>query len=254
METIDIISGERFEGLCDLVVKDYRLRIITNPPRVVFVKTDFLRFFEEDILPQIEAPFRLITHNSDYSIADGFDGILSNPLLVKWYGMNCKTIHPKLQPIPIGIANKQWPHGNISAIEKTSQTKVERKNAVYCNFSANTNPRRAAILDRMSTLGFVDIEEKRLSFEEYLFKLKSYKFVISPIGNGIDCHRIWESIYLGCIPIVEKHICHRYWSDLPICLIDDFLYFSEIPDSSTLNANIDKSKLSHYSKMILSDE
>ena len=28
------------------------------------------------------------------------------------------------------------------------------------------------------------------------------KYVLSPPGNGPDCHRTWESIYLGAIPIV----------------------------------------------------
>ena len=29
------------------------------------------------------------------------------------------------------------------------------------------------------------------------------KYVASPRGNGIDCHRFWEAQYLGVIPVVE---------------------------------------------------
>ena len=29
-------------------------------------------------------------------------------------------------------------------------------------------------------------------------------FVPCPAGNGIDTHRIWESVYLGAVPVVLK--------------------------------------------------
>ena len=42
------------------------------------------------------------------------------------------------------------------------------------------------------------------------------KYVLSPPGNGPDCHRTWEALYLGATPIVLKD----YWPfrgyDLPV--------------------------------------
>lgn len=33
-------------------------------------------------------------------------------------------------------------------------------------------------------------------------------FVPSPAGNGLDCHRTWEAMYLGAVPVVlEKDFC-----------------------------------------------
>lgn len=29
------------------------------------------------------------------------------------------------------------------------------------------------------------------------------KYLASPRGNGIDCHRFWEAQYLGVIPVVK---------------------------------------------------
>jgi hypothetical protein len=31
-----------------------------------------------------------------------------------------------------------------------------------------------------------------------------YKFCICPEGNGNDTHRLWECLYLHCVPIVLK--------------------------------------------------
>lgn len=53
--------------------------------------------------------------------------------------------------------------------------------------------------------------------------MSSYKFAISPEGNGIDCHRVWECLYVGCIPVVKKNnIMFEFFKDLPILWVHDF--------------------------------
>lgn len=41
--------------------------------------------------------------------------------------------------------------------------------------------------------------------EAYWRALLDHKFIISPEGNGIDCHRHYEALMAGCIPIVEDN-------------------------------------------------
>lgn len=41
--------------------------------------------------------------------------------------------------------------------------------------------------------------------ETYWKELLNHKFIISPEGNGIDCHRHYEALFAGCIPIVEDN-------------------------------------------------
>ena len=53
-------------------------------------------------------------------------------------------------------------------------------------------------------------------------ELASYKFAISPEGNGIDCHRTWECLYLGVIPIVKNSNPMSYFKELPILFVDDY--------------------------------
>ena len=40
---------------------------------------------------------------------------------------------------------------------------------------------------------------------KYVKELSSYRFNICPPGNGIDTHRIWESLMVKTIPIVKKN-------------------------------------------------
>ena len=54
--------------------------------------------------------------------------------------------------------------------------------------------------------------------------MESHKFVLCPPGNGIDTHRMWETLYLDSIPVVEKNISSREYSKLPI------IYYENIED------------------------
>jgi hypothetical protein len=64
--------------------------------------------------------------------------------------------------------------------------------------------------------------------DNYFEDLPKYKFVISPEGNGIDCHRHYEALMAGCIPIVEynDHIQHKY-QGCPILYTKDYTEITE---------------------------
>lgn len=53
-------------------------------------------------------------------------------------------------------------------------------------------------------------------------QMYSHKFVFSPRGNGIDTHRMWESLYLRSIPIVKKCLAMEQFYDLPILFVEDW--------------------------------
>ena len=67
-----------------------------------------------------------------------------------------------------------------------------------------------------------------LSHEDYFRQLPHYKFVVSPEGNGIDCHRHYEALAAGCVPIVERHdgIADKY-AGCPILWTDDYSEITE---------------------------
>ena len=66
-----------------------------------------------------------------------------------------------------------------------------RPTLLYIN-TRRTNPLRAALVDQMKKHPFAKVEEVALGFQQYLDQLASSVFVLSPFGNGIDCHRTWE--------------------------------------------------------------
>jgi hypothetical protein len=50
-------------------------------------------------------------------------------------------------------------------------------------------------------------------------EMAKHSFVYSPLGVGLDCHRLWEALALGCIVIVQSNPCAAEFVDrFPIIL------------------------------------
>lgn len=253
----DIITGNAFKNICDDFLDEEKKFIdITKKPKLIFLKTDWIEIFKLKVLPHIDYQFKLVTHNADRPAISGNLDLLEDSRLIMWYGMNIDTIHPKLQPIPIGIANEKWPHGDKNILLKIINENNKKENLVYCNFDITTNyNKRNNTMIACKQHTYIDFEYSKLSFENYTRKLSTYKYVISPPGNSVDCHRIWESIYLGVIPIIEEHLAMRYYYDLPIMFVKSFNDISVDLLQKEYNLlktrSINKSYMNFYKKLIL---
>jgi hypothetical protein len=47
-------------------------------------------------------------------------------------------------------------------------------------------------------------------------------FSISPHGNGLDCHRTWEDLILGCIVIVKTSALDPLYEGLPVVIVKEW--------------------------------
>ena len=110
------------------------------------------------------------------------------------------------------------------------------------NFNIKTYPKeRQRVWDMFVGKTWVT-NTSNLSMDHFYFDLARHKFVFSPRGNGLDCHRTWEALYLRTIPIVLRVEGMRYFEDLPIYFVDDW---SEITEES-LNKFYQKMLNSEY--------
>lgn len=79
---------------------------------------------------------------------------------------------------------------------------------------------RKKIVETLSKNGLENIV---LEPSYYYTILPSYKFVVSPEGNGIDCHRHYEALLAGCIPILEKNpLTEEKYKGCPILWTTDY--------------------------------
>ena len=98
---------------------------------------------------------------------------------------------------------------------------------VLCSITSTTDSRRRPTgINRSSilqTLQANGIQNQKLSYKSYITSLPKYKFVVSPEGNGIDCHRHYEALLAGCIPIVEENdLIKEKYSGCPILYTKDY--------------------------------
>jgi GT2 family glycosyltransferase len=177
----------------------------------------------------------IITGHSDYDINDTCVD-LYNPKI--WYTVNKQTIRSNVYSLPLGITNNtdESPihsiYGDLdSMITIMNDNKYERKNLVYMNFNINTYPQeRQVVYNLFCDKIWVTIGETINSLEgrtNYLRDIKKHDFILCPRGNGIDTHRLWESLYMGSIPIVKRDIAFKDFEDLPICFVDDWSDINE---------------------------
>ncbi len=62
---------------------------------------------------------------------------------------------------------------------------------------------------------------------DYYANIARHRFTLSPEGNGIDCYRHWESLYLGTIPIVMVSPATTSFVGLPMLYTRDYSEITE---------------------------
>jgi len=214
-----------------------------NDPNIIYIKTDFIKDRNNLLVKQsnwrdfnVTYNLRnvkiLVTGHSDYEINKNELDILNNSNLKLLLCQNKNYNHPKLSSIPIGLTNWQADSeihkifGNLDVVYDTSKIKKEIINLVYLNFSSWTYPlEREKVVNLYSNKNWVTYEESVMTHkgrENFLQKVNNHKFVFATRGNGIDTHRLWESLYLRTIPIVKRCIGMEDFNDLPILFIENW--------------------------------
>jgi hypothetical protein len=99
-----------------------------------------------------------------------------------------------------------------------------KKGLLYVNFQDNTLE-RIALKRHFSAMPWVTFRSKpNMPVEEYLSELSEHHFVLSPEGNGLDCYRNYEAMYLGVIPILQRSVFSENMlaANLPVAVVDNY--------------------------------
>jgi hypothetical protein len=77
----------------------------------------------------------------------------------------------------------------------------------------------------------------------------NYKYVLSPHGNGLDCHRTWEALILGCIPIMKTSALDPMFDGLPVLIVKNWSDVTqELLDTFVPQTNLEKLHTSYWLK------
>ncbi len=227
----DYITGNKFIEACEEL-------------DIVFAKTDYvldgLKEAEERNGKQI-----FVTHQSDYCISEKLYDTRPNNISF-WFAENCDIPPGKTSAIGIPnglnnlefVVNKTSKNGKYSSsfghicdfhqdLYMQNEKQKNWTNLCYMNFTPTTSPKeRNEVLDLFKNKKWITYKTGT-SHLDFASDVYNHPFTLSPRGNGFDCVRTWEAIYLRSIPIIKRCNAMEHFEDLPILLIDDWSSITE---------------------------
>lgn len=245
----------------------------------IYVCSDLLKYFVNNILKKINYTFTLVSGDSDLCVPIEIltetetSELLSYPYLLKWFVQNTRiqTID-KIVQLPIGLdyhtiynnqsCNWKLPNENIMPIEQENILKNilinlkpfhERVPKIYINFSENNDRfKQRELALKIIPKELIVLNQKFTPRTITWQNMSNCVFVLSPFGIGMDCHRTWEALCLGCIPIVCAPNFKKLFEDLPVLIVNNWTEINESLLVDTLvkfqriNFNYEKLNLSYW--------
>ena len=200
---------------------------------------NIVSFFFKNSVHKFKYPIVLITLETDgFTMKDEY---LKSPLLKHWFTWNKPYEHPKLSALPIALNHDR--HFDMLQNFLNKKKVYSPNKCLLVNFDVKTNPIRYKLLRKglKEWKAFADTNPYLKENKEYYTKsnidgqlcvkvtnknyydmMTQYKFILSPPGAGEDCHRTWEALYVGCIPIVQSSAINELYEDLPVLVVDSW--------------------------------
>lgn len=174
--------------------------------------------------------------------------------IVRWLSTNVQVYHPKISELPFGTpANSE--DDILNQIENNKGKSKEE--LVYINWT-NYTYERAEVENFYKNYGYATVVDhsSKLPYKEYLEQLSKHKLAISPTGNGIDCYRNLECIYLGVVPLTNCPSLSLAYEGLPMLVLrtlrmnkSDLEGIYSYSNEKFNNLNYEKAKLSYWKRV-----
>ena len=251
-KNLSILSGSNFSSKSDIAYSEYISReqylkknstdkiIVFKEEKYLLYKLTEFELFENAIIfcnnislkslfKQLDevADFnniKLITHQTDQLIDEEIFN-LKPDCISKWFSINVGYDHPDLVPLPLGLGN-DFQDNQINSSDINDDYLVNNEELqphLYLNFKESTNfKERKNLYEYFSNTDWVTIESPNLSKIQYKEAISKSNFILCPWGNGVDTHRLWESLYYGKIPVTKYHHTYSHLNNLPILFVDKY--------------------------------
>jgi len=152
-----------------------------------------------------------------------FDAIPDNVLCIS--AVNAIAHGGKVVPAPYGVQRRMSDSDDrVDILKKIMwESDYEYPYYLYVSHNEDSHEERKGIKELFRNNTWAIVDENRVSYKDFLFRLKQCKFMICPRGNAIDCHRNWEVLYMRRVPIMKRDsYLQELFKDYPVLWVDDF--------------------------------
>lgn len=191
---------------------------------VIFCEAWLLEDFLRSVAPRLSGPVVVVAGNGDPNFTEPKLSWIP-PQVEALFVQNCEVRDPRVHPLPIGLENARLhTNGVVADFRALRRKPAPTVNRVLWGFSEVTNPiirtQARQVLELVPTAVRLATTHSRA----YRKSLSKYRFVASPPGNGVDCHRTWEALYLRVVPIVLRSTLTELLSELglPLWVVDSY--------------------------------
>lgn len=145
-----------------------------------------------------------------------------------WFttNLNTKEFGDRATLIPFGVNDER--RGESEGWMQIKDFQHEQKTGLlYLNFQ-NHSVERVRLKQHYQSSYATVAPAANLPVRDFLQSIARHKFTLCPSGMGLDCYRVYESIYLGSIPILKRcdfaEMLQAY--NLPILVVDNLFDIS----------------------------
>jgi hypothetical protein len=279
LSSFPFISGDGFRSFCDLIIESFEdipglekkinIRLLNNDDIKIFVKLSLVEnhlgrailineFKKINICDT--GKIKIIFHNGDKIPDINFFNQLKN--FGKLYSVNVNDSFDSVCGIPIGIENYHHMNNGLMkdfiAFKHQKLEALARDVIVFNSFNLKTNLlERLRVKNEALDCGF-EFHGSDLPRKKYLNYLQRSFFITSPAGNGPDCHRTWEALLMGAVPVVMRNTLSRsVVENSPILEIESWHDFFSLTKNEMksiyhqkLNQSLEKCTLQYWMNII----
>jgi hypothetical protein len=184
----------------------------------VYVSLTEVERFVNDVLDAVST--NIIVISGDWYIVEPASNVaiyklLTHPRVLKWFCQNlpkyggANPFHPKIAPFPYGLKEggphtrpQDYPQPNNAQLRRYTDvlfrsiqddSLLNKTNFIFLGPLAKTTGTRSSI---PQTRG-------RMEPTSYFLEMAKSTYVLSPNGDRPECHRHYEAIGLGTVPVTE---------------------------------------------------
>ena len=163
-------------------------------------------------------------------------------IIYHWFCQNCDVdFQDYVTPIPLGVDYHTLHRKNFWGEKRThfvfqdinlnllSRKRFndfhKRKFRLICDIHLNkgnfNKERQIAYKQSLNIKNSVFIN-KPYSRSKFWQIMRDAQYIISPRGRGFDCHRTWEALVLGVVPIIKTSVNDLLFEEMPVLIVDSF--------------------------------
>ena len=152
-----------------------------------------------------------------------FDAIPDNVLCIS--AVNAIAHGGKVVPAPYGVQRRMNDGDDrIDVLKKAMwESDYLYPYYLYVSHKEDSHDERKGIKELFRNNTWAIVDENRVSYKDFLSRLKQCKFMICPRGNAVDCHRNWEVLYMRRVPVMKRDsYLEQLFKNYPVLWVDDF--------------------------------